>query len=110
MFISRPPRLLIPQRPDLDFVQKSAEVLRNVIPAQAGIQWRPVINKEPSLGSGFRRSDGGNFPDFLYEPNLGLFAATPRSREFLHVAARRRYTKSPQACPDCTHISLLHVA
>ncbi|MDA0734898.1 MAG: S9 family peptidase [Chloroflexi bacterium] len=33
-----------------------------VIPAQAGIQGRLVVNQGPSLGSGFRRSDEGNSP------------------------------------------------
>ena len=44
----------------LDFVQKPAEALRSVLPAQAGTQWRVVSNPETLPGSGLRRSGAGN--------------------------------------------------
>jgi hypothetical protein len=46
-------------------VQESGQGWISVIPAQAGIQGRLVISLESSLGSGFRRSDGGRNPGFI---------------------------------------------
>jgi len=68
----------------LDFVQKSAEVLRCVIPAHAGIQWRVVSNQE-------------TLPGFCCKLNPVLFVGTRCYRAFLHVTAGKRNTIILQA-------------
>ena len=73
--------------------------------AKAGPTWNAMPNlrvslwywyRRPFLGSGFRRSDGGNFPGFCSILDPVLFVGTRCYREFLHVAAGRRPTLIPR--------------
>jgi hypothetical protein len=61
----------------LDFVQKSTEVLRSVIPAQAGIQRRLASHQEAVFGLLPRIRYGGFLPEPTEETSLASAFLAP---------------------------------